>query len=88
MSLRSRIALLVGVTVLLASAIGGVGTTISSRSVGRDRVDSALLNDADTFRIESPRLAAQLQFAFDSRRATWTVPFVDRVREQYAASST
>ncbi len=70
MSLRSRIALLVGVTVLLASAIGGVGTTISSRSVGRDRVDSALLNDAETFRIESPRLANQLQFAFDARRAT------------------
>jgi two-component system sensor histidine kinase MprB len=70
MSLRSRIALLVGVTVLLASAIGGVGTTISSRSVGRDRVDSALINDVETFRIESPRLATQLQFAFDARRAT------------------
>ena len=42
MSLRTRIALLVGVTVLLASAIGGIGTTISSRSVGLDRVDRCL----------------------------------------------
>lgn len=70
MSLRSRIALLVGVTVLLASAIGGIGTTVSSLSVGRDRVDQALVNDAEAFSIESPRLAGQLQFAFEARRAT------------------
>lgn len=70
MSLRSRIALLVGVTVLLASAIGGIGTTLSSRSIGRDRVDRALLSDAETFPEQSQRLAGQLQFAFDARRAT------------------
>ncbi len=70
MSLRTRIALLVGVTVLLASAIGGIGTTISSRSVGLDRVDRALANDAEAFPAQGPRLASQLQFAFDARRAT------------------
>ena len=70
MSLRSRIALLVGVTVLLASAIGGIGTTLSSRSVGRDRIDSVLLNVSEAFQVESPRLADQLQFAFEARRST------------------
>ena len=70
MSLRTRIALLVGVTVLLASAIGGIGTTISSRSVGLDRVDRALANDAEALPAQGPRLAGQLQFAFDARRAT------------------
>lgn len=69
MTLRSRIALLVGITVLLASAIGGIGTAITSGNVGRDRVDRALAADAETFREESPRLVAQLQFAFDTRRA-------------------
>jgi len=67
MSLRTRIALLVGITVLVASGIGGVGTAITSGSVGRNRVDQALQADAETFRVQSPRLAAQLQFAFEVR---------------------
>ena len=70
MSLRARIALLVGVTVLLASAIGGIGTTLSSRSIGTARVDRALVGDAESFGAQSPRLVSQLQFAFDARRAT------------------
>ncbi len=70
MTLRTRIALLVGVTVLVASAIGGIGTAISSGNVGRDRVDQALLTDAETFQRQNPRLTAQLQFAFEARRAT------------------
>ncbi len=70
MSLRTRIALLVGVTVLVASAVGGIGTALSSGNVGRDRVDQALRSDAETFQSQSPGLIAQLQFAFDARRAT------------------
>lgn len=70
MTLRTRIALLVGVTVLVASAIGGVGTAITSANVGQNRVDRALRADADTFQSQSPRLAGQLQFVFDARRAT------------------
>lgn len=70
MSLRTRIALLVGVTVLLASAIGSIGTTVSSRSVGIDSIDGELIDDADSFVIDSPRLAAQLQFALDARQGT------------------
>ena len=69
MSLRTRIALLVGITVLVATAIGGAGTALSSRNVGRDRVDQALVSDAENFRTQSPRLVNQLQFAFDARRA-------------------
>lgn len=68
MSLRTRIALVVGVTVLLASAIGGIGTVVSSRTVGRDRVDQALQADLDLFIVTDSRLPAQLQFAFDIRR--------------------
>ena len=74
MSLRTRIALLVGITVLVATAIGGIGTSISSRNVGRDRVDQALSDDAENFRLQSPRLAEQLQFAFEARRATCDDP--------------
>lgn len=69
MTLRTRIALLVGVTVLVASAIGGVGTAITSSNVGRNRVDRALSADAETFQSQSPRLTDQLQFAFEARRA-------------------
>lgn len=70
MSLRTRIALLIGVTVLLASAIGGIGTAISSRNVGRDTVDEALLNDAARFSASQPdRLTDELRFAFAARRA-------------------
>lgn len=70
MSLRTRIALLVGVTVLLASAIGGIGTAISSRNVGRDTVDEALRNDASRFSRDRPdRLDDELRFAFAARRA-------------------
>lgn len=70
MSLRTRIALLVGLTVLIASAVGGIGTSLSSRSVGQDRLDRALLDDASEFDVASPRVANQLFFVLDARRAT------------------
>jgi len=70
MSLRTRIALLIGVTVLLASAIGGIGTSVSSRNVGRDTVDEALLADASPFSTDRPRrLVAEVRFALEARRA-------------------
>lgn len=68
MSLRSRIALLVGVTVLLASMIGGIGTALSSRNVGRDRVDQALIADAAQVPPDARRLGAQLQITFELQR--------------------
>ena len=70
MSLRTRIALVVGVTVLVASVVGGVGTAVSSRTVGIDRVDEALQGDLDNFTPTDQRFARQLQFAFDVRTAT------------------
>jgi len=75
-SLRTRIALLVGLTVLVASAIGGIGTSVSSRSVGQDRLDRALLDDASQFaqfELDSSRVVNQLQFVFDARRVTCDV---------------
>lgn len=70
MSLRARIALLVGVTVLIATAIAGIGTAVSSRNLGRDRLDQELIADASRFSGTGFQLASQLQFAFDLRRAT------------------
>lgn len=70
MSLRARIALLVGVTVLIATAIAGIGTAISTRNVGRDRLDKELTADASLFSSGPQQVAARLQFAFEVRRAT------------------
>ena len=72
MSLRTRIALVVGLTVLVASAVGGIGTSLSSRNVGIDRVDQALRNDAVVFEPDAPRLERQLMFAFEARQAACT----------------
>ena len=68
MSLRTRIALLVGLTVLVASAIAGAGIAISSQSVGIARVDEALLNDIDEFSVDE-RLLRELNFNFRARQA-------------------
>lgn len=70
MNLRTRIAVLVGATVLVATLIGGLGTAISSRSVGRDRVDRALVDDSLSFAGVRPRLDTILRFEFDARQAT------------------
>lgn len=70
MSLRARIALLVGVTVLIATAIAGVGTAITTRNVGRDRLDQELTTDASRFSATGAQLGNQLQFAFQLRQAT------------------
>ena len=70
MSLRARIAMLVAATVLVAIAVAGLGTTLSSRNVGRDRLDQELMNDASRFQAEGTQLATQLQLAFGVRKAT------------------
>ena len=62
--------MLVAAMVLVASAIGGVGAVLSSRNVGRDRVDQELVIDAARFPPDAPRVGAQLQFAFETRSAT------------------
>lgn len=49
MNLGTRIALLVGAAVLLATAITGTGLAFSSRSVGRDVIDRELLSAAAAF---------------------------------------
>lgn len=70
MSLRTRIAMLVAGTVLLATLVGGVGTALSSRNVGIDRIDEQLLDDAA--RIDPTGRASdnQIRLAFEVRRAT------------------
>jgi len=77
MSLRARIALLVGITVLIASAIGGIGTSFSSSQVGRNRLDQELLRDAKLFEAQNPQ-PEQLQLAFQARQGTCsaTTPIV------------
>lgn len=70
MSLRARLAALVAVTVLLASLIGGIGVALSSRTVGRDRLDQQLQSDVAQIDEANPRLAAQLQLMLELRRVT------------------
>lgn len=48
MPLRTRVALLIGLTVLIASAVGGIGVAVSSRNLGRDRVDQELVSDVSS----------------------------------------
>jgi len=68
MTLRSRIAALVAVTVLLASAIAGFGVALSSRNVGIDRLDDALRADAVLLG-DRPAFDGELQRAFELRQA-------------------
>ncbi|MEM7093178.1 MAG: HAMP domain-containing sensor histidine kinase [Actinomycetota bacterium] len=69
MSLRTRVAALIAVTVLIASTIGGIGVALSSRNVGRDRIDDELRADIAAFDANNPRLAAQLALMVEVRRA-------------------
>lgn len=70
MSLRSRVALLVAVTVLIASTVGGLGVALSSRRVGIDRLDQELQEDASRFDANNPSLSVQLQINVGTRRST------------------
>ena len=70
MSLRSRLALLIAATVLLASALGGLGVAWSSRSVGLEGVDAQLYDDVERFDAANPRLQNQLGALLEVRRLT------------------
>lgn len=70
MSLRSRLALLIAATVLLASALGGIGVALSSRSVGLEGVDARLYDDVAPLDTENPRLGGQLRALLELRRLT------------------
>lgn len=70
MNLRTRVAVLVAVTVLIASAVGGLGVALSSQRVGIDRLDQELLQDASRFDANNPQLAGQLQINLEARRTT------------------
>lgn len=69
MSLRNRIAILVGGTVLLASLIGGIGIAFSASGVGVDRVDRELRADGDRIRPLVSGLGDRLRPTLQARRS-------------------
>ena len=77
MNLRSRIAVLVAATVLLASAVGGIGAALTSQGVGRDRLDEQLLADVERFDRFNPGVGTQLQVTFEIRRTTCELERLD-----------
>ncbi len=81
MSLRTRLGVLVAVTVLVASTIGGLGVALTSRSVGRDRLDQQLQADIAEIDPENPRLAVQLQVMLEIRRTTCTDEVADETAD-------
>jgi two-component system sensor histidine kinase MprB len=87
MSLRSRLALLIAATVLLASALGGVGVALSSRSVGLKGVEAQLNDDIERFDPDSPRIEGQLAALLEIRRLTCAEDASDELAEEPAAAN-
>ena len=88
MSLRSRLAVLIAATVLLASALGGVGVALSSRSVGLEGVDNQLYDDVAPFDVDNPRLEAQLRGFLELRRLTCAADSSENFADAPDAGST
>lgn len=88
MSLRSRIAVLIAATVLLASAVGGVGAALSSRSVGRNQVDEQLVADVARYDQVNPGVGTQLQVTFEIRRSACDLGASDDPTDETTAAPT
>lgn len=68
MSLRARIALLIGIVVLVSAAVAGLGTALTTTNLARSRIDDQLRRDAASLPTFDRRDLPALANAFDLRR--------------------